>query len=337
MQTINTPKGSGRVGAGFFCWETGAPELTRQSNLGNAPMARNAARSKPILIPPRPSRMNGLGCPGGCPSDAGSRIPLRAQYATIPDGDAGIKQTIAQMMRFVTQSGEGARHPEVRRAAIAATGGVDSRDYDGELRSILQWVKQNIKFRGEFRETIQTPLVTLALGAGDCDDFSILIAALARALGYQTRFRTVAADADAPGEFSHVFPEVQHKKTGEWIPLDATVASSYAGWAPSVITRNKAWPAMNGLGQLADAAQDVTNILTNFSNAVSPSLPYAYGSGDWTKPNAVPAPGSPYLSPGAYQSLPSSTILGIPVGTLLLGGLVIGAGVAIAHSRRRRR
>ena len=41
--------------------------------------------------------------------------------------------------------------------------------------------------------------------AGDCDDFSMLTAALLEASGIPWEFVTVAADRDSPGRFSHVY------------------------------------------------------------------------------------------------------------------------------------
>src|SRR5579883_1426692 len=82
--------------------------------------------------------------------------------------------------------------------AMLAVQNIPSRDQAGEIQAVLDWVKQNIKFRGELGETVQTPLVTLQLRGGDCDCMSTLTAALLMALGYKVRFKTVAADPTAP-------------------------------------------------------------------------------------------------------------------------------------------
>ncbi|HZR27893.1 MAG TPA: transglutaminase-like domain-containing protein [Terriglobales bacterium] len=173
----------------------------------------------------------------------GARYPLR-------DGDSGIKRTIEYMEALVLGN-EGAANLEVRRTAIDITRNVASRNYIGEIDAIQQWVLQNIKFRGEYKETIQTPLVTLKLRAGDCDDHAQLVAALLMSIGHKTRFKTVAADRQAPNDFSHVFTEVQNPRTQEWIPIETTVAGVRAGWAPPNIYRAQAWRTMGpmqGLG-----------------------------------------------------------------------------------------
>jgi hypothetical protein len=152
----------------------------------------------------------------------------------IGDGDAGISATV-KLMESITFSREGTGSPWVRSAAIDAIRGVQ-RGQD-EIASVLRWVKDHIEFRGEYAETLQTPQVTLDLGAGDCDDHSTLIAAMLESIGFQTRFVTIATGKDE--EFSHVYPEVFMRGLSKWIPLDSTVRSSYPGWQPSNIVRRK--------------------------------------------------------------------------------------------------
>ena len=158
----------------------------------------------------------------------------------IPGGDQGTAVTL-RVMYGVVAGNEGAANGEIRRQAIEITRNVASRDQQGEIAAVLQWVKTNIKFRGEYKETIQTPLVTLQLRAGDCYCQTALIAALLASLGYKTRFKTVAADPSAPWAYSHVFTEIFQRKTGQWISLDSTVPNSYPGWQPARIFRQKTW------------------------------------------------------------------------------------------------
>jgi Transglutaminase-like superfamily len=168
------------------------------------------------------------------------RYPLR-------NGDAGIGQTIL-FMRGAVQGNEGASNPTVRQQALTIARGLDARDKQGQIAAVLDWVKSNIEFRGEDGEVIQTPLVTLQLKAGDCDDHSTLIAAMLRTLGFQVRFNTVAADASDPNEFTHVFAEVLDPTTGQWTAMDSTVPGSYPGWRPKNVYRARAWKGMRGMG-----------------------------------------------------------------------------------------
>ena len=207
-----------------------------------------------------------LGDPGGKPRPAATqpssskpflvskRTPLRSTRVRIAGGDRGIAQTIRYMYGAV-MGNEGVHSPEIRRQALKIVELVPSRDQQREIATVLQWVKNNIKFRGEYAETVQTPLVTLQLHAGDCDDQATLIAALLASLGYKTRFSTVAADPSAPWAYSHVFTEVFQRRTGQWISVDSTVPQSVPGWKPPRVFRAQAWRAM---GSLADDATTTT-------------------------------------------------------------------------------
>lgn len=179
----------------------------------------------------------------GRPFLVSRRTPLNSTRVQIGSGDRGIAQTIRYMYGAVMGS-EGVHSPEIRRQALSIVQHVASRDQQGEITAILQWVKANIAFRGEYAETVQTPLVTLQLHAGDCDDQSSLMAALLGSLGYKTRFKTVAADPTAPWAYSHVYIEIFQRKSGQWIALDSTVPNSYPGWQPPKIFRSKAWRTM---------------------------------------------------------------------------------------------
>ena len=174
--------------------------------------------------------------------------------APVSDGDAGIAQTIQHMQAFVVGD-KGVRSFVVRQAALEAVQGVERGQ--PEIDSVFNWVKDNIEFRGEAGETIQSPEATIILGAGDCDDHATLLAALLRSLGYQTDFRTVAMN-DSPDGYSHVYAVVQDKQTGQWIPLDTTVERAYPGWEPDQIAREQTYGPMNSnsgglLGRLFSA------------------------------------------------------------------------------------
>src|SRR5579871_4960062 len=131
---------------------------------------------------------------------------LKTTSTSLPAGDAGTAKTIAWMRNFAGGS-EGARNPWVRKVALDIVRGLDPRDYHGQIRNVFFWVKQNIEFRGEYRETVQTPLVTLSMKAGDCDDHVTLMAALLMSLGHRVRPVTVSTD-QFQGQFTHVFAEV---------------------------------------------------------------------------------------------------------------------------------
>jgi hypothetical protein len=172
-------------------------------------------------------------------------IPYRMRSVAIGHGDSAIRKAVLHMERLVLGP-EGVGHPNVRIAAIEAAHG--SVKNVNEIDAVFRWVKQNIEFRGEDAETLQSPAVTLQLKAGDCDDHSILMAALLRSLGYSVRFKTVAANSYVPNQFTHVYAVVLDKRTKQWIPLDTTVQPSFPGWEPPNIHRENMY-VRKGLGQ----------------------------------------------------------------------------------------
>ncbi|MBZ5522243.1 MAG: transglutaminase-like domain-containing protein [Acidobacteriia bacterium] len=279
-------------------------------NLGCGP-AGNCGTQRPYLVGGRPAK-----------------TPLRSTSVRIPGGDRGIAQTIRYMYGAV-MGNEGVRSAEIRRQALAIVQPIASRDQQGEIATLLQWVKNNIKFRGEYAETIQTPLVTLQLRAGDCDDQAALLAALLGSLGYQTRFRTVAADPSAPWAYSHVFTEVFHRKSNSWVPLDPTVPQSYAGWVPPRVFRSQTWRTMGNDGgstASSDAASTSSGDITKTQAVLQLITPLSQALSDRIRFGANP-PRPQNLNLG----LNTSSIGGVSPTVLYVGGAVaLGVIVMLA-------
>lgn len=234
------------------------------------------------------------------------RMPLR-------DGDPGIARTI-QWMNGIVRGKEGATHPVVRSTALDIVRGLSSRDKQGQIAAVLAWVKRNIDFRGEYKELLQTPVVTLQLCAGDCDDHSMLIAALLKTLGYTTRFNTVAADAEDPGQFTHVFCEVLDPTSQQWTALDSTVAASTPGWRPDNVYRQKAWPALGDNGDGSDQlTQNIFSLLQPLDQATAYKIM-----------GTTPVVGDLNFGNLFSSTTPTTTILGMPwwAALLLFGGVV---------------
>lgn len=165
---------------------------------------------------------------------AGCRsLPQKIYSETVADGDMGVHQTIA-LMKTLVNGPEGVRCPDVRQAALEAARG--SERGMSEIDAVFAWIKDNIEFRGEWGETLQTPKMTLYYRAGDCDDQSVLQAAILNSLGYMTRFKTVALQ-DTAEDLSHVYVEVLDRRTRQWVPVDTTVARAYPGWEPEGVAR----------------------------------------------------------------------------------------------------
>lgn len=257
------------------------------------------------------------------------RQPVKARVIRIPEGDDGIARTI-QYMRLAAQ--RGARDPQIRGTALAIIQNVASRDSQGEIQAIYNWVKQNIKFRGEFEETIQTPEVTLRFRAGDCDDHATLLSALLGSIGYKTEFKTVAVRGGR--DFIHVYCQVLDRKTGRWIALDTTVAQAYPGWQPPDISRAKEWPNLSGLAddtatgvaKIIDATQPLVNAIADVNVA---KYFAQQGSEAGGAINIQRTPGGVSVSGFSGSTIPSWTLTAVFVAG------AIGIGMALGNRRRK--
>lgn len=219
----------------------------------------------------------------------------------LPAGDQGIAVTIAMMQMAAAGLPPlwlGQKNPQIRQLALSIVSGVANNDSAGERAAVYQWVKGNIHFRGELDETVQTPEVTLKFAAGDCDDFSVLIAALLGSIGVQWEFRTVATGAKG-NDFTHVYPVILDNQSGEWVALDATVSQAYPGWEPRRITRSKTWDAskdmkgMRFLGQDDSGADQVSEVIDAATPLITGTIYAAQG-----------LPASYYAPPPAYSVNP---------------------------------
>lgn len=107
----------------------------------------------------------------------------------------------------------------VRSLAQKIVSAVPNKAYAAEAKAIQNWVRDNIRYTRDVNgvETLQTPEATLHIGQGDCDDHSILVAALLESIGHPTRFRAVAVGVPA---FNHVFAET--KIGPKWLTVETT-------------------------------------------------------------------------------------------------------------------
>lgn len=153
--------------------------------------------------------------------------PRPSLLADIPSGEAGTYATVRLMRRFVQKF---KKSLTVREAALSLVDGHPQKDWFAEVNSIFTWVRDHIRYVRDIHgvETLQTPVVTLELGAGDCDDKSTLMAALLESVGYPTRF--IAAGYRQRGNYSHVY--VEAKVGNRWVPLDATLLEQPMGSLP---------------------------------------------------------------------------------------------------------
>ena len=186
----------------------------------------------------------------------------------LPDGAPGIAATVA-IMAQLSAGTYGAQSPALRDLAVSIVSGVPGMDFAGELAAVLGWVRSHCTYRLDpvDLERVQTPAVTLEQRAGDCDDLSTLVAALAGALGHHTRFVTGGMQR---GAWSHVWVEAD--AGGRWLALDPCDPDRHpAGWSapfPAVMR----WPinAADGFDPTAALAAATA------AGLASPGIPMSY-------------------------------------------------------------
>lgn len=284
------------------------------------------ATQRPVKIIPFPGTTTSG--PAGMQA-RGPATQFKANSYPLRGGDPGISRTVRYMRAFV-DGREGVQNAQIIALATQIVSGVANRDQSGEIQAVFDWVKNNISFRNEDGERLQTPLVTLQLRAGDCDDHSMLMAALLRSLGHTVAFRTVAVNGP---DYSHVYAVVLDKRTKQWIPLDTTVASATPGWQVPNATRTRTYATMQGahLGDDNNSDPTATDNAVRILNALNPIIA---GTGSLIAHGQTPVYG---IDIGTTLNTPNlGSVNGIPLSTIIWGGLIFSA-VAIASRKKGRR
>ena len=102
--------------------------------------------------------------------------------------------------------------------ACDLTATLEPRDYTGEYQALHAYVRDNIRFVRDTSgiELVQTPVITLQFGAGDCDNKSTLLASLLLSIGHTCAFAVIKTESGS--YWDHVYVEVNYN--GAWIPLE---------------------------------------------------------------------------------------------------------------------
>lgn len=174
----------------------------------------------------------------------------RFSIERLPDSASGQRQALRTIAELIAR---GSAHPTVRSVAHALTRDCANRDDLCELEAIFEAVRDGsdkVKaLRYGMRYVADPRWADFFTGpaeqlrrceagacAGDCDDHTILVAALAASLGFK-----VGARAWGPAgseEFTHVYAVAAVPKKGPWPKsysghgLDTTVPYSSVGWEP---------------------------------------------------------------------------------------------------------
>lgn len=160
-----------------------------------------------------------------------NQLQLSAALMGISSGAQGTLETLKIMARVARI---GKRHLDVRMAAMQAVSDVEQKAFIEEAKAVQQFIKNTIRYVKDIRgiETIQTPEITLAIGQGDCDDQSILVAAMLESIGHPARFVAISFDGI---EYAHVFTET--KIGSNWYSVETTEPVAF-GWRPKGV-RNR--------------------------------------------------------------------------------------------------
>lgn len=151
----------------------------------------------------------------------------------IPDGRDGTFETLKLMAAIVRYW---KRDPDMRALAISITRALPDKDHKGEAELLFKFVRDRIRYVQDISdvETLHTPDVILAQGAGDCDDKAILLATLLESIGHKTAFTAQGWDND-PNSFSHV--SAQTKIGALWVNCECTEPVEL-GWEPTPAPTN---------------------------------------------------------------------------------------------------
>ena len=156
--------------------------------------------------------------------------------ATSPNPDQQVADTIALMREYVNAD---ARSPEIQRDIRAA-----GAQYGGGIQGLYAFVKSRMRFTQDHELskpvegiTRDNPVVEVLIrpvdlsnitqtniGTGDCDDYSMYLAALLVGAGIPASFVTVAADPELPRDYSHVYVAAYPSggRAPVRIPMDAS-------------------------------------------------------------------------------------------------------------------
>jgi len=129
---------------------------------------------------------------------------------------------------------QGTRDPKIytlAREIVAKKCGdgfcIPEKDAKAEITALFDEVRKRVRYTWDPTDydAFQTPSKTLALKAGDCDDYVSLLGALCRTIGHQVRSRIVQTKGEST--WNHIY--LMAKVGDGWMPLDASMKQP-AGW-----------------------------------------------------------------------------------------------------------
>ncbi|MFO7975497.1 MAG: transglutaminase-like domain-containing protein [Candidatus Hydrogenedentota bacterium] len=171
-------------------------------------------------------KVSGLGSSIALPEDANQRLLGSGQVHIEPVGPKAAGETpesvedLPQYLKphpFIQSD-----HPDIRQTAAEIV--ENSQDPWEKAVKINDWVYENIAKQGVL--SIPSALEVLNSKVGDCNEHTVLFAALARSVGVPTRIALgVVWSEELDGFYYHAWPEIF---AGEWIWMDPTLGQTVA-------------------------------------------------------------------------------------------------------------
>ncbi len=119
-------------------------------------------------------------------------------------------------IRFFAQLGaEHAKDQDLQALSRSIVGEARDKSQLGRIAAVHEWVRDNVTHIGEPIETVPDPVQLAWDGCGDCDDVTVLLIALLKAIGERAGFAWLG---DPP---RHAYAVVFYQ--GQWWPLEATI------------------------------------------------------------------------------------------------------------------
>jgi transglutaminase-like putative cysteine protease len=164
---------------------------------------------------------------GNLTTGATKRQSERVNIPTLQAYEVG--NSLAKRVRILRDllwsPNSGLQNPQVLAIARRVTSHCPGRDGMCELQAIYQFVVQNVRYTGDISkvDTFAGPLRVLQMGGGDCDEHSLVNAALAMANGFDAKVRITSNRGQT---WDHIYCMVGFPKgrTSSWIALDSTMA-----------------------------------------------------------------------------------------------------------------
>lgn len=161
---------------------------------------------------------------------------LRVERIKLPAGEAGTDKTVSVMAQ-AAMSRFGAGSMRIRELALQIVNDADipEKDQLAEVEAVHVWTQNRLRYvRDPLWYEMVTYPETLAFDVadGDCDDHSVLEAALLGALGIPTRFVVFAFGGSPTWQHVALQAMIRDKRTKQpvWISLDPIVKDKPIGF-----------------------------------------------------------------------------------------------------------